>query len=162
MDSASKLNLACGKEYLDGYVNIDNCSMYDCHVDLEADIRTMKWNENSLDEIRLSHFMMYVRPEEARVLFKRWFSWLKKGGVLDIETIDVQNVASIVAMGDGPSEINDYGLVNLFGTDRTGPHRWGWYRESLLTELYDAGFKTCRIRDGKKKPKRDFRVLAIK
>ena len=57
-----KLNLASGQMYLDGYINIDNMSMYNgsMKVDKQADIFTLDWEDNTVDEIILSHFAMYI------------------------------------------------------------------------------------------------------
>ena len=53
-----KLNLASGQMYLEGYINIDNASMYggNMSVDKQADIFTLEWENNTVDEILLSHF----------------------------------------------------------------------------------------------------------
>ena len=55
-----KLNLASGQMYLEGYINIDNMSMYDgsMKVDKQADIFTLEWEDNTVDEIILSHFKL--------------------------------------------------------------------------------------------------------
>ena len=57
-----KLNLASGQMYLDGYINVDNKSMYhgNMKVDKEADVFTLEWENNTVEEIILSHFEMYI------------------------------------------------------------------------------------------------------
>ena len=67
-----KLNLASGQQYIDGYINIDNKSMYqgNMQVDREGDIFTLEWEDNSVDEILLSHFAMYIGLEEMPILLK--------------------------------------------------------------------------------------------
>ena len=55
-----KLNLACGPVYLDGYINIDNKSHFpNIKVDMNADVFDLEFEENSIDEIVVSHFAMY-------------------------------------------------------------------------------------------------------
>jgi hypothetical protein len=163
MASVSKLNLACGREYLNGYINVDDCSMFpDCVVDKEANIKEMEMPLESVDEIRLSHFVMYTKPSELRPLLKRWFGWLTIGGKLEIESPDIKKICSKVANETDEWLIENHGLINIYGHEGTAPHVWGWYPESLLLELYDAGFKECQLGAGLKKRERDFRIIAIK
>ena len=67
-----KLNLASGQDYREGYINIDNKSMYHGYmeVDHEADVLTMDWEENTVEEILLSHFAMYIGLHEMQPLLK--------------------------------------------------------------------------------------------
>ena len=46
-----KLNLASGQMYLDGYINIDNKSMYygNMKVDKEADVFTLECENNTVE-----------------------------------------------------------------------------------------------------------------
>ena len=90
-----KLNLASGQMYLEGYINIDNASMYggNMSVDKQADVFTLEWENNTVDEILLSHFAMYIPLQEMPVLLKRWYKWLKPGGKILIETGNVKAIA---------------------------------------------------------------------
>ena len=51
-----KLNLASGQHYIPGYINIDNKSMYhgNMQIDKEADVFTLEWEDNTVDEIYCS------------------------------------------------------------------------------------------------------------
>jgi hypothetical protein len=163
MDSVSKINLACGREYLDGYLNVDNGSFYpDAKIDLRENIETMGWVGETIDEVRLSHFAMYLRPEQMSKLLKRWCGWLKNGGKIVIETIDVKKVAKIVADAKTAEEMNSWGLTNLYGNPLTCPHQWGWCPKTLTSALYEAGFSDVKITKGTKKPSRDFTATATK
>lgn len=87
-----KLHLGCGNKYLEGYVNIDlppsEQTVMDSKADIYADIRTLEYPENSIDEIRLHHlFEHFTRAESLKFLVK-WRKWLKVGGLLHIQTPD--------------------------------------------------------------------------
>ena len=45
----TRLNLACGHQYLPGFINIDNDKMYDgIKIDKKADVTKLKWKKNSI------------------------------------------------------------------------------------------------------------------
>lgn len=151
----TRLNLACGLDYKPGFTNIDDGSMFpDTKVDLAADIRTLRWPDDSVEQILVEHFAMYVRPEEMRRLVKRWRGWLKNGGQLEMETIDLNDVLTY-------RDIERL-LIPLFGTEETGPHRWAWTMTSLSEVFEKAGFTDIIVTRGNKNPDRDFRIIATK
>lgn len=157
-----KLNLASGKEYFEGFINIDNGSMFpDSKLDININIFDLDYAENSISHIRLSHFVMYTRPHELKSLLQKFHSWLEIGGKMEIETADIKKICEAVNDADLEKSYS-HGLINLFGTETTSPHRWGWSPDTLMFVLYDAGFRECVLGRGEKKPERDFKVIAIK
>lgn len=162
-----KLNLAAGRQKLPGYINIDNKTCYngDFDVDVDADIFTLDWEKDSVDEILLSHFMMYVPYEQALTLLTKWFSWLKPGGKILIETGDLKAIAKLIVESDSPDEINgDFGLKQVFGWGDSVGHKWCWCPETLRPLVEKAGFKNVMIYNGKyhAQPARDFLLIANK
>lgn len=99
--------------YIDGYINIDNKSMYhgDMRVDVVQDIFTLQWENNSVDEILLSHFAMYISYQEMSVLLKRWYNWLRKGGRLIMETGNVKSIAKTILESEIPKCDKWYEMV---------------------------------------------------
>jgi hypothetical protein len=161
-----KLNLASGHMYLEGYINIDNKSMYhgNMMVDKEADIFTLEWEDNTVDEIILSHFAMYIPYQEMEILLKRWLGWLKEGGKLIIETGNVKSIAQHILSNNDPSEINgSNGVMQLFGWETTAGHKWAWCPETLGDLMNKAGFKDIEAYEGyfHNNPKRDFLITGI-
>ena len=158
-----KYNLASGNDYKEGYINVDNCSMFpECKTDLKADLREMIVIFNTVDEIRLSHFAMYLRPKEVVELLAKWYGWLKQGGKFELECIDIKKVSRIVASGQPQSVLDSWGLVNLYGNEQTKTHQWGWTAKSLTPLLFQAGFSEVKVKKGLKKPNRDFLIIATK
>lgn len=163
MDSYSKLNLACGLDYREGYINIDDLSMFPiAKVDIERNVYDIELPPESVSEVVLSHFIMYARPKELDGLLKKIHSWLIPGGKVDIESSNIRKVCEIVANSPDEEAVKRMGLINIFGHDDMPPHRWGWYPESVIYALYESGFKNCYFGQGRKKPERDFRVVGIK
>jgi predicted SAM-dependent methyltransferase len=154
-----KVNLASGRRYLDGYTNVDNLSMNpNAKVDVVADIRKFNLPKNSVDEIFLNHFMMYLTPSVALRLFKRWYRWLKDGGKLIIETSDSKKLAKMII--DNPLMVEQ-----MFGYGDTAGHKWSYCEETLVSLLIDqVGFSHVEIVDGgtHERPDRDITVTCTK
>jgi hypothetical protein len=162
-----KLNLASGQMYLDGYINIDNLSMYhgNMKVDREGDVFTLEWEKNTVDEILLSHFAMYIGLEEMSSLLKKWYSWLKKDGMIIIETGNVKSIAQFILENKDADLINGpNGVMQLFGWKTTAGHTWAWCPETLAQQLRQAGFVDIRYGEGvyHQNPQRDFVIVGIK
>lgn len=158
MEKIVKINLGCGNDYRKGYLNIDNGLMFlDAKVDMKGDIKTFETAENSVNEILLSHVAMYLRPEELESLLQKIYQWLKVGGTIEIETINFDQVLDFAKQND-----KAFGLDCIFGTEKTGPHKWGWNITRLRDLVIKSGFKKIIIKDGSKNPRRDFKIIATK
>ncbi len=162
-----KLNLACGQDYREGYINIDNMSMYNgrMKVDIEADVKIFEFEKDTVEEILLLHFMMYIHLTEALTLFKKWYSWLKKDGKLVIETGDLKKICKTILDSNNPDVINGTnGVMQLHGWDTTAGHTWGWCFDTIQLLLLQAGFRIITYKDGgtHNRPERDITIVATK
>ncbi|HCI05296.1 TPA: hypothetical protein DEX28_00955 [Patescibacteria group bacterium] len=92
-----KLHLGCGENYLDGYTNIDlpgdNQQVMKARADIYQDIRTLSYQESSVDEIRNHHLLEHFTRQESLKLLMQWRRWLKPGGILFVETPDFETAA---------------------------------------------------------------------
>ena len=162
-----KLNLASGQMYMPGYINIDNKSMYNQKmiVDMEADVFTLEWEHDTVEEIILSHFAMYISFQEMETLLKKWLDWLKEGGKLIIETGNVKAIAKHILENSDPNEINSSnGVMQLFGWETTAGHKWAWCPETLGDLMFKAGFTTVEVGEGyfHNNKNRDFLIIGTK
>lgn len=93
-----KLHLGCGEKYLDGYINIDYSqkehTVMSIRADIYQDIKTLKYKENSIDEIRSHHLFEHFSRVDALKFLMTWQKWLKTGGKLVIETPDYRACSS--------------------------------------------------------------------
>lgn len=168
-----KLNLASGQDYRENYINIDNESMYhgDMKVDMSADVLTLDWEENVVEEILLSHFAMYISLQEMTPLLKKWWGWLKDEGQIVIETGNLKSICRNILASNDPYIINgNNGVKQLFGWESTAGHKWCWCPETLAPLLYNAGFSDVKVATEDfpkekffhKNPSRDFLMIGIK
>lgn len=166
MEETIKLNLACGNDYREGYINIDNQSMFNGKVDRRADVKgTLRFKKGSVSEILLLHFMMYITPEELPRLLDRWYGWLAHNGRLVIETGDLKKIAKTISLSDDPEIINGTnGVMQLFGINETKGHTWAWCYETLEPFFMKANFHNISRQDGgtHNRPERDITIVARK
>jgi hypothetical protein len=162
-----KLNLACGKDFREGYVNIDDKSMYEgkFKVDKQADVLSLEWQNDSVDEILCLHFAMYIHVLEMPQQLKKWFGWLKKGGKLVIETGDLKKICKNILETSDPKIINGTnGVMQLYGWETTAGHKWAWCYDTLAPLLAGAGFKEIGWTYGgtHQRMERDITITSVK
>ncbi|MBR0190715.1 MAG: methyltransferase domain-containing protein [Thermoguttaceae bacterium] len=92
-----KLNLGCGTDYKEGWINIDNNSDYNISkLDLNWNLsRGLPFPANSVDFIFNEHFLEHLSVEQGKVFLKSCLKVLKPGGVIRIAMPDLaKTVAS--------------------------------------------------------------------
>ncbi len=164
-----KLHLGCGQTYLDGYLNIDyppseHTVQQKTVADQFEDIKQLRFDLASVDEIRLHHVFEHFRRPEVAAMVACWNTWLKAGGVLHIEVPDLAGMAKV--------------FLNPFSTDRAkavaerhlfGSHEAAWaahyegYDEHLLKKmLKNFGFSVYKVRKKKWRGTHNIHVYAKK
>ncbi len=161
------LNLACGREYRDGFVNIDNQQMYqgDFKVDMKADVFDLEWEKNTVDMILVNHFVQYVTPPKMEILLKRWYGWLTYSGEIHIEAGNILEVCKNILESKTVEGMHDKNaIMQLYGIDENIWNKWAWSPQSLSEALYRAGFQALQVFPGHyhENPKRDFLIVAKK
>lgn len=145
-----RLHLGCGKNNMEGYVNIDyppdRHSIMETKADAYAEIKELRFPDNSLDEIRLHHVFEHFNRVEALGLLIRWHRWLKVGGVLHIETPDLEGSARTI-LSDASFKEKSAAVRHLAGdqTDTWGYHIDHWFPARFQTTLKHLGFAEPKI-----------------
>jgi predicted SAM-dependent methyltransferase len=80
-----KLNLGCGPDIKDGYLNIDTCPLDD-RV-LKQDIRNLKFEDGSVDEIYAKDIIEHMSLSDFEKSVQNWSKICKSGATLFIQTI---------------------------------------------------------------------------
>ena len=87
----NKLHLGCFHKKIHGFTNVD--IREDVQPDLVDDVFKLENVENeSVDLIYACHVLEHASRQEASEAMKRWFSVLKKGGILRLAVPDLQAV----------------------------------------------------------------------
>ncbi len=153
--SRSKLHLGCGTVYLAGYVNIDYpLEQQDSqHVqsggpvpDQYADITTLHYEAGSVEEVRLHHVFEHFSRPIALSLLVEWYDWLCEGGILTIETPDVDRCIKKYLFGDARARGKI--LRHLYGSHDAhwAVHYDGWYQAKFRMHLTVLGFRNLKFK----------------
>jgi SAM-dependent methyltransferase len=158
-----RINLCCGQSIFSDYVNVDAYS--NPGVDVVMDARDLKYDDNSVDEVVMFHAIEHFTLDDACMLIRRIFGWLKPGGHLLIEAPDVVKAVKNAKNGDFDTVQNIFGdLVELRKGKDGYQHKWGWTGALCQQELASAGFLVGNVEDGiaHERPWRDFRIVGFK
>ena len=159
-----KLNLCCGVAPIPGYTNIDAWPA--SGVDVVSDARDLTYPENSVDEIVMFHAIEHFSLDDACMLIRRMFTWLKPGGHVIIEAPDVFKAVKNCPTGEFDSILGIFGNIAELRKGKDGyQHKWGWTGALMQQELASAGFNVGEVQDGiSHHPHewRDFRVVGFK
>ena len=150
-----KLNLGCGDNLLDGYINVDK---YDKAADVQADITDLPFEDNSVDKVVAYQVIEHVPYNLNDKLFAEIYRVLKPGGTAILETPDI-DVVAVKILQEG---ITDQWRHNLVGEyyrlwDKDRYDDWEHHAGSIhrnpfnfaLIERYasNAGFKSVTKRE---------------
>ena len=68
-----KLNLGCGKDYIDGWINVDFYDDLNCDVTHDLEEFPWPWDDNSISEIRIQFCIMgFVYRDDMGSNLRRW------------------------------------------------------------------------------------------
>lgn len=144
------LNLGCGTDYKDGWINIDNNSDSNIgKLDINHDLRNpLPFEDNSVDYIFNEHFIEHLTVEEGQNAIKDMMRVLKPGGVVRFATPDLE--VTIDKYLNVP--IDKDPVIKKFGLDfiktraerinigfRSWGHKWIYDWEELERRLREAG-----------------------
>ena len=137
-----KLNLGCGHERLDGYVNVDKYT----DSDVRMDMTELDYPDGSIDEIRSSHSLEHLSKKDARKAVLGWFGKLKQGGKLWLSVPDLEWVVTEWLRKDSLQR-EGFALDTIFGAQQHDGefHKTGFTEESLKGLLSSVGLEHVDI-----------------
>ncbi len=155
-----KLNIGCGTDYKEGWINIDNNSDDNItRLDLNWDLRyPLPCEDGSVDFIFHEHFMEHLTVEEGIRSTKDFLRVLKPGGVLRIATPDLDE--AVTSYQD--QKWKEKPFIKRFQLEfvetkaeminmkfRWWGHKWLYDWEELDRRLREAGcqhIRRCKLR----------------
>jgi predicted SAM-dependent methyltransferase len=152
-----KLNLGCGPNRKDGWVNVD---LYDPAADLHLDLRdAWPFPDGSVSYIYSEHvFEHFDFQEEVPHFLQEALRVLEPGGIFDVAVPDTE--APLKAYGDPnatfwtvaskmqwhPGCETQLERIN-YHFRQHGQHKYAWDAETLAKTLQTAGFRGIRRRE---------------
>ena len=138
---SNKIQIGSRRKGMAGYLNID----IEDHpgVDVVSDFRLLSFKD--LDEIRSHHLFEHFSRAEAEDILDQWYSWLKVGGVLIIETPDFEGICKDFDKDPYWMTRHAYGSQG----EEWAFHRSGWYEAAFRESLTKHGFEVTSIRKSK-------------
>jgi predicted SAM-dependent methyltransferase len=132
-----RLNLGCGKQYKEGFINID---AYDATVaDSIMAVENLTFPSNTIDAIEAHQLIEHLGYIHTIYALSEWFRVLKPRGTLLIETPDLES--SIKQYLHGNHEVKKETLTWIYGVESTGmEHRLCYPTILLVTLLKKSGF----------------------
>ena len=88
MGQNMRLNLGCGNDYIEGYINIDAQPINQNII--QGDFRQLDKLgivDNTIEEIRAFYILEYIHFKIFPDVFGSWVAKLKQGGVIEIKSI---------------------------------------------------------------------------
>jgi len=164
-----KLNIGCGGDIRDDYVNAD-LSYEPCR----EDIREMTFEDETFDEVLASHILEHIHFSQLERAFLECFRVLKPNGKFVVEVPNSSGImkAFLEAERDNNQGLQFLLLQEIFGdfgvVDAPNNHRYGFTRSSLPEWLEKTGFKSIVEEfpewggEGHKEKPRLLRMVAIK
>ncbi len=139
-----RLNLGCGKDFRDGFINIDMFS--DNPYVIYMDIRKLEFEDNSVDMILASDILEHFSHREIDNILAEWARVLRPGGEIVVRCPNLKLQIDAYVRGDWNADIASY---MIFG-GQTNPgdyHCIGFDHDSITNHLNKAGFEIVSIED---------------
>lgn len=154
-DGTVMLNVGCGTDYKEGWINIDNNSDSNIEkIDLNWDLcNPLPFDDDSVDFIFNEHFIEHLTVEEGQVAVRDFMRVLKPKGVLRIATPDldvtVKNYTSLPISKDQTIKRYNLGFIKTKAERinvgfRWWGHKWLYNWEELDRRLKEAGCKNIQ------------------
>ena len=154
-----RLNLGSGCRNVVGYTNVD----LDPRADVNSDIRTLPFDDDSADEVMAIHVIEHFYRWEVLDVLKEWRRVLKPGGLLVLECPDLGKLVNNLVRGD----TEQMTLWGLYGDPSYQSvimtHNWAYTFNMLRSVVEEAGFTGAVQKPPRwHYPQRDMRLEASK
>jgi predicted SAM-dependent methyltransferase len=137
-----KLNLGCGSQLLEGYLN---CDLYNPLAELKCDAKKLPFDDNSIEEIYSFHLIEHFDFHEAFVVLKEWYRVLQEGGKLYIETPDLLGTCKRFINSEYNDQVNLYGQLFAIPWVPGEIHKFLYTETQLIWTLETCGFKNLKV-----------------
>lgn len=137
-----KLNIGCGYNRLEGWLNVDNSA--DSAADSLMEAHDLRLENASVEEIMALHLVEHLGFFKTKYFLSECWRVLETGGTLTLETPDIEKTFAVFLAGDAAAREAALGWV--YGSETAGMgHAYCFPKELLLELLAEAGFQTRAV-----------------
>ncbi len=142
--SGKKLNLGCGKDYRQGWVNLD--AVISVHPDVVHDIsKPLPFKDQNFDFVLAQDILEHFTKEEVVLVIGEIARILKVGGQLEVR---VPNVTDIVnRFTDDEETRNEFLYGTTFETGVFGAHKVGFTAVRLVSMMSLANLELVSLKE---------------
>ena len=134
------LHVGCGKNILDGFVNIDK--YYDDSRVINCDMYKLPHSPNSVSAIYSSHALEHLPIRRAKMCIENWYSILAQEGMLYLAIPDLEEIMHIFLDPNVPDTSKEYWyMYTLFGYQADCSDLENAYRNDIPVD--PGQFHTC-------------------
>ena len=109
-----KLNLGCGKDIQDGYINIDLRYTHPRVMICDVTNLDSRFEDETVDEIRAIDVLEHIEWSKTLSVLKNWCKKLKPNGILIIQSPCLKLLAKKVLDSKNPIEVENC-ISRIFG-----------------------------------------------
>lgn len=139
--SSLKLNVACGDDYEEDYINLDYYPNENSKIDAKCDVKKLPYDDNTIDEIKAFHIIEHFDFFEGQEALKEWYRVLKPGGKLYLETPNFLELCKAFVAADEVLRINFYNHFFAHPWFPGGAHKFLFTETQLKSQLSWAQFQ---------------------
>ncbi len=138
IDKKIRLNLGCGFVYKPGYINVDR---FDVSVaDIICDVGDLSFKSSSVDLIEAFQLIEHFDYVHCKYILSEWFRVLKPGGILVLETPDLEGSFRKFFSADPGTQKTT--MQWIYGIDSSGMQHKSGFSFNLLKDLLgEVGFE---------------------
>jgi len=141
-----KINLGCGNDIKPGYINIDRFNNLN-NIDIVADISNLPFQDNTVDEVYVSHVLEHVSLHSIYEVVDEWRRVLKPTGELIVRVPNLEK--EVRGWLDTPDKDKWLAVSKIYGeqSHKGNAHMCGFNIESLKLFLESCSFNVLNITD---------------
>ena len=139
-----KLNLCCGPDLREGYLNVDK-------PDFDLSEGVIPYPDNSFSEVVFQHALEHFRFQTGILILNEIRRILKPNGVLEIRVPDLKQACKDYLAGKNEFENCAPAIQRIYGQNFSEElvHKWGYSYEVLLECLKATGFSVFKTIEDK-------------
>ena len=145
-DGPLRLNLGCGINKLEGFINIDqfkDIEFQGQHTspDLVADVTGgLPYDPDTVDEIYCGHLLEHMTWEIGQIALKYWLSLLKPGGIIGVTVPNFDVLAERYLANPTAVAMREMNEFYIFSYIQPSHHKYCYGESLLMAAMAGAGF----------------------